>query len=135
MELPLAPQAVHKVPPAFVFLLVHSFLFHLSHLQTRNANNQLGQNLQKNQRQPAHHLTELNSTLETPPVTNPGARRPNNQNSTFLGKKKNKNVFLLSTEGPGHLPYLVRERTPVTEELVECPEPPAAPGSQRGFRQ
>lgn len=32
-------------------------------------------------------------------------------------------------------PYLVRERTPVTEELVEWPEPPAAPGSQRGFRQ
>lgn len=31
--------------------------------------------------------------------------------------------------------YLVRERTPVTEELVEWPEPPAAPGSQRGFRQ
>lgn len=31
--------------------------------------------------------------------------------------------------------YLVRERTPVTEELVEWLEPPAAPGSQRGFRQ
>lgn len=40
-----------------------------------------------------------------------------------------------SPPGPGHPPYLVRERTPVTEELVEWPEPPAAPGSQRGFRQ
>lgn len=101
MELPLAPQAVHKVPPAFVFLLVHSFSFHLSHLRSRNANNQLGQNLQKNQRQPAHHLTELNSTLETPPVTNLGARRPNNQNSTFLGKKKKtKTCFCFPLKDP-----------------------------------
>lgn len=81
MELPLAPQTVHKVPPAFVFLVVSGFSFHLSHLRSRNAN-QLGQNLQKNQTQPPHHLTKLNSTLETPPVTNLGAQGPNNQNST-----------------------------------------------------
>lgn len=36
---------------------------------------------------------------------------------------------------PGAGPYLVRERTPVTEEPEECPAAPAAPGSHSGFRQ
>lgn len=57
MDLTFAMQAVHKVPPAYIFLLVHGFSFHPSHLRSRNANNQLGQNLQKNQTQPTHHLT------------------------------------------------------------------------------
>lgn len=33
------------------------------------------------------------------------------------------------------VPYLVRERTPVTEEPEECPEAPVAPGSHRGVLQ